>query len=85
MSVSRTPTEVFSAIDTVARHVARNAVFAAIEDGRTEWGNYPELSQADWERVSFRARELAEALGNQSNAFYKAAYDLLSERAGDLS
>lgn len=84
MTVSRTPAEVAEAIDTVARHALRNAVFSAIASGRTDWGDYPELSEADWELVAFRARQLADAV-DRDRETYNAAYDLLTERAGEHS
>lgn len=70
------------AIDTVARHVVRTAVFNGITGGRIAWEHYPELAEVDWEAVSFRALQLADSVDRPLDE-YRAAYNLLEARATD--
>jgi hypothetical protein len=69
------------AIDTVARNYLVKAVRDAYELNDIDWSEYPELSEADFDRVGARALEIAEDL-EHSEELYEAAYAMLARRAG---
>lgn len=69
-----------NAIDTVARHVVRSAVFDGITGGKIDWSDYPELGEHDWQAVSFRALQLADGI-DMDRVTYSEAYEFLEKRA----
>jgi hypothetical protein len=62
------------AIDIVAHRVLAN------DGAEPSWEDYPEIGENDWFAIQYRVTELAvQAAPNTRD--YKAAYDLLAERA----
>lgn len=70
--------EVTKAVDVVARF----AISAAAEPSfatEIEWGNYPEISEYDWELVCERINEIRRSLDPPPEV-YAAAYSFLESR-----
>lgn len=72
------------AVDEVAKRVAHDLLRGAILRGEVEdmWERYDEVGEHDWQAVEGRVLRLATEV-NPSNETIEAAYEFLSERAGD--
>ncbi|MFD2421625.1 hypothetical protein [Amycolatopsis pigmentata] len=70
-----------AAIDTIAGRIARNAIFDAIEQSRITREDFEEeITEADFDAVSYRARQIADSLDHSNEAYY-AACEVLETRA----
>jgi hypothetical protein len=65
------------AVDIVARDLVASVVDAEIG---TQWENYPDIGEHDWEAVDKRAMEIIDNLRPAKNG-YEAAYEYLERRA----
>lgn len=66
-----------AAIDTVARHALARCLDHAVATNRIDWGDYPELDEADWDDVLARVQKISDSI-SPTVAAYEAAYGHLA-------
>lgn len=71
--------KVKAAIDTVARWHLESILNSAIADGQWEWAELPDLTGADFDRVTARIQQIAVAISPAREA-YDAAHEHLVAR-----